>query len=199
MVYFITKRIFWPLIRLFVKELSGLENLPDKKCLYVFNHQSYLDGFLVPMMIAWHKNKKIYTFATTRETFSGAIWSALFNHFGAIRIGGSLDKAFEKFNQGHSLAIAPEGQRSFFDRLEEVHHSGAGVIALKTQCPIVPIYIHTFTFWNRFQLFINFKRNITIRIGKPKTYAAKLTKANAMKTTRQIMKEVAKLERAFNA
>lgn len=194
MAYFITKRIFWPLIRLFVRELSGLENLPDKQCLYVFNHQSYLDGFLVPMMVAWHKNKKIYLFATNAK-FNNPIWNFLFDHFGAIRIGGSMEKALEKFSQGYSLAIAPEGQRSFFDRIETVHHSGAGVVALKTGCPVVPIYIHTFTFWNRYQKFINFKRNITIRIGKPKTYTGKLTKANAMKATKQIMKEVEKLER----
>ncbi|MBI4146237.1 1-acyl-sn-glycerol-3-phosphate acyltransferase [Candidatus Woesearchaeota archaeon] len=194
MVYAITKRIFWPLIRLFVKSIEGLENLPDGQCIYVFNHHSYLDGFLVPMMVAWYQNKKVYIFATNQK-FTGWLWDGLFEHFGAIRIGGSMPKAIEKYKQGYSLALAPEGQRSYLEKTQPVHHTGLGVIALETQALIVPIGLDTYHFWNRFDKLPRFRKNIAITIGRPMKFTYKKSPANFKKVVTLVMKEVDKLAR----
>lgn len=190
MVYCITKYIFWPLFSLFIKRIDGLEYLSDKRAIYVINHHSYLDGVLILFLLAWHHNIKIYSFAT-HVKFTGAIWDALFEHFGGIRIGGgAVAKALAKYREGHPLAIFPEGQRSFNHETGKVTHTGVGVIALKTRAPIIPIGIDTYHFWNRYDYFPRFNRTITICIGKPLRFSAKLTEKNIKNTIAAIMTEV---------
>ena len=49
-------------------------------------------------MKTWYKNKKVYSFATN-EKFLGWFWDKLFEHFGAIRINGSVKKGIKKIKQ----------------------------------------------------------------------------------------------------
>jgi len=195
MVYTITKYLLWPVFNaLFVKRIDGLENIPKEPALFIANHHSYLDGPMVLLMLAWHKNLKVYSFATNTG-FESFIWNWLFRHFGAIRIGGSMEKAFEKMKQGFGLALFPEGRRSDMEKIGPLVHSGAGVVALKTNCRVIPIGIDTFHFWNRYQTIPTFRRNITITIGKPMKFKGKATRAKALDVTKKIMKEVDHLAR----
>lgn len=194
MVYDISKHIFWPLISLFIKRLDGLENLPKPPFIIASNHQSYIDGIILLFLCAYYKNVKLYTFATDVK-FTGPIWNAIFEHFGAIRIGGSTAKGLEKLRKGQALAIFPEGERTYTGEMKTVTHYGLGVLALNSKAPIVPVGIWTYDFWNRYKKFLNFKKNIKITIGKPIHFKLACTKANYKKATLAAMKEVKRLAR----
>jgi len=194
MVYALSKLLFWPVLRLFVKDIKGLENLPNRPFILVANHSSYIDVVFMLFMVAWHKNRKLCTFATN-EKFTGPIWSILFNHFGAIRVNGSVKKALKAYKQGSCIGLFPEGGRTLTGKVNKVTHSGLGVMALKTNALVVPVGLNTYKFWNRKQKIPNFKRNIKITIGHPKRFTYKLTKPNVRKVTTVIMKEVKRLAR----
>ncbi len=72
---------------------------------------------------------------------------------------GTLDTAVEKLNSGRSLTIFPEGTRS---KDGKVHrgHSGAAVIAVRADKPIIPVGI---VFGEK----LKFRTPISIKYGKP--------------------------------
>jgi long-chain acyl-CoA synthetase len=194
MVYAISKHIFWPLISLFIKRIDGLENIPKPPFIIASNHQSYIDAVILLFLCAYYKNVKLYTFATDKK-FTGPIWNSLFEHFGAIRVGGATEKGLEKLKQKQALAIFPEGERTYNGEIKKVTHYGLGVLAVNSKAPIIPIGIWTYNFWNRHNKFLNFKKNIQITIGKPMTFKLTCTKPNYKKATLTAMKEVKRLAR----
>jgi len=194
MVYAISKHIFWPLISLFIKRIEGIENIPKPPFIIASNHQSYIDAIILLFLCAHYKNVKLYTFATNKK-FTGPIWNSLFEHFGAIRIGGATAKGLEKIKQGQALAIFPEGERTCTGEVKTPTHYGLGVLALNSKAPVVPVGIWTYNFWNRYSLFLNFKKNIRITIGKPMTFKLTRKKSNYKKATLDVMKEVKRLAR----
>ncbi len=198
MVYLFSKLIVWPILSLFIKKIEGLENLPDKPFILVSNHSSYIDGVLLIFLTAWYKNKQLSCFATN-EKFLGPFWDALFNHFGAIRVNGSVNKALKAIKQGKCLGLFPEAGRTATGRVQKVTRAGAGVLALLSKAPVVPIGMNTYYFWNRHELIPNFKQNIKIIIGKPMQFKGKATKQATKKVTQTIMKEVKKLARISHA
>ncbi len=195
MVYLLSKLIIWPILRLFIKKIEGIENLPDKPFIIAANHGSYIDALLLMMLVAWHKNKQLCFFAT-KDRFTGPIWSALFDHYGAIRVNGSIEKARKALRKGKCMGLFPEGERSWTGKVQKVTHTGLGVIALLSKAPIVPIGLDTYKFWNRKQLMPNLKTNIKIIIGKPMKFKGRTSQAK--KVIKTIMKEVSRLARISN-
>lgn len=124
-------------------ETIGLENIPECNCLFVSNHQSYIDipiilsqidkpiGFIakkqlenVPLMSFWMK--KIHCVFLNRESVREAIES--------INEGV---KILENFS---SMVIFPEGTRSRGDNMGEFK-KGSIKLGLKASVPIVPVTI----------------------------------------------------------
>ncbi len=194
MVYPIAKHILWPFLSSFIKRIDGLENLPDKPFILAANHESYVDGALFVMAVAWYKNKQLCYFAV-KDKFTGPFWDAVFNHFGAIRVDGSLPKGLKALKQGKCMGIFPEGGRTYTGRLQPVRHIGLGVLALLSKAPVVPAAVHTYDFWNRHQIVPTFEKNIVITIGEPMTFSGKPTKPAAKKVVRAVWKEVKRLAR----
>lgn len=195
MVYLFSKLIIWPILRLFIKKIEGVENLPNKQFIMVANHGSYIDALLLIILVAWYKNKQLCFFAT-KDRFMGPIWSIVFDHFGAIRVNGSIEKARKALRQGKCLGLFPEGQRTFTGKIQKATHKGLGIIALLSKAPIVPVGLNTYKFWNRKQLLPNLKTNIKITIGKPMKFKGKTSQAK--KVVKTVMKEVSRLARISN-
>lgn len=198
MVYAISKRIIWPVLRLFITKITGVNNLPDKPFILAANHSSYIDGVILIMLTAWHKNRQLCVFATNQK-FTSYFWDKLFKHFGAIRVNGSLDKGIRAVNNGKSMGIFPEGGRTYDGTMQKITNTGLGVLALKTNAPVVPVHLTTWHWWNRYQEIPTFKRNIRIAIGKPKTFKGKPTKQNINKVTNYFTTEVKHLARTSHA
>ncbi len=192
MAYPISKLILWTLISPFIKKLEGTENLPDKPFILAANHQSYIDPVLLITIVALFKNKQLCFFAL-KDRFKGPIWNWLFDHFGAIRVNGSLKKGLRAIRQGKCIGIFPEGQRTCTGQIQTVEYTGLGALALLTKAPIVPVNVQTYNFWNRHELLPNFKKNITIKIGKPIQFKQKPTKKTIHETIKTIWHEVKKL------
>jgi 1-acyl-sn-glycerol-3-phosphate acyltransferase len=194
MVYSFSKLVFWPLLSLFIKKIDGIENLPKKPFIIAANHSSYIDGVILIFLLAWHRNMQLCTFATN-EKFLGSFWNMVFNHFGAIRINGSIEKARTALKQGRCIGVFPEGQRTFTGDVQKVTHTGLGVLALLNKVPVVPVGLNTWHFWNRYRAMPNFRKDIVITIGKPMTFKQKPTKQNFGKVTQMVMKEVKRIAR----
>ena len=64
-----------------------------------------------------------------KAIFTGPIWNAVFDHFGAIRINGSMKKGLKVLKKGKCMGIFPEGGRTYQKhKLQPVKHTGLGVL-----------------------------------------------------------------------
>ncbi|MBW3019224.1 1-acyl-sn-glycerol-3-phosphate acyltransferase [Candidatus Woesearchaeota archaeon] len=180
------KLILWPL-RIFIKRIDGLENLPKGRCIIAANHASYIDPVLLMMIL----NQKLRFLVTKDPRFNSWWWNFWFNYFGAIRVNGSVEKAV-KAAKKDCIGIFPEGGRTPNGVIQPAKHTGLGVIALETKLPVVPVGTNTFWFWSRHNKWPSFRRCIKVSIGKPMKFRMKLTKQNAKKVVNLVMKEVKK-------
>jgi 1-acyl-sn-glycerol-3-phosphate acyltransferase len=127
-------------------DLSGWENLPEGKALYVGNHNGLLTFEVLMMFYAWWKK-----FGTSRRALGLAHNIALNNPFFRWiipRIGAipaNPDLALEALARDYSLLVYPGGEkesfRPFRDRKKVDFYQRKGFIrlALKAKVPIVPI------------------------------------------------------------
>ena len=63
MVYHISKRIVTPIYKLWLRKVTGLENIPtNKPFIIAANHSSYYETLLIPSIIVSKTNKKMHAF-----------------------------------------------------------------------------------------------------------------------------------------
>ena len=157
----------------------GKENLPNGRAVLVANHTSYLDPFF---MIAGIDSKKPMHFCTLdfykhSKSRVGKIQASMANFLlsltGQIVFdGGSMNRAsFKKVKQvledERYLGVFAEGKRSYDGKLDEFK-DGAAYLALKTQSPLVPIYLKgAYEIWKREDYFPRLYGQVEMRIGKP--------------------------------
>lgn len=128
---------------LFRGEVSGLENLPKEGAFLVAaNHASHLD----PPFIGCHVPRQMAFFAR-KTLWNGKLASWWMDGVGSIpvdRDGGSDVKAIKNvlrtLQSGKSITLFPEGTRSPDGTLQPAK-SGVGMIACRTQVPVVPARI----------------------------------------------------------
>ena len=145
--------------------------IPDSKNgphLYLFNHQSMLDQFLVAGTV------KEYISAVSGDfQFSWPIWGRLIKRLGAIPIVRenlskaiySLTLAENEIRKGTSFLISPEGTRTFTGKMGEFK-KGPFHLSLNTGVNIVPIgLIGAYKAKKRNDWRIHPGR-ITVKIGK---------------------------------
>jgi 1-acyl-sn-glycerol-3-phosphate acyltransferase len=122
----------------------GKENVrPDKNYVYMANHCSLVD---IPALFAYLPYQ--FRIMAKKELFyvpfmGWHLWSA--GNFPVDRSDGrktaqSLRKVIEGVRKGKSLAVFPEGTRSYDGRLQPFK-PGAFKIAMRARVPIVPVTI----------------------------------------------------------
>jgi 1-acyl-sn-glycerol-3-phosphate acyltransferase len=124
-------------------EIIGMENLPQGNCLFVGNHQGYLD---IPLLLS--KFDKKLGFIAKKELQNAPILSQWMKAIHCIFMDRenpreaikSINEGIEYLNQGYSLAIFPEGTRSKGGTVGEFK-KGSMKLGLKSKAPIVPITI----------------------------------------------------------
>ncbi len=202
MVYTIGKIIIMPTVKLWVKEVNGLENVPAKgPFIIAANHESYMDHLIVASTLISHLDRKIH-FLAKKEHFDNIFKKAWHNYAGAIPLdrqaGGkeALKWAVQALKKGKIIAIHPEGTRSLTGNLQK-GKTGVVRLALAAKVPVLPVgLIGTFEILPKGK-YIPKLRRATMNIGKPiyfdKYYNKRTTKKILREITTSMMKEIAKL------
>ena len=126
--------------------VSGWENIPSQKVLFVGNHNGLLTFEVLMIFYAWWKR-----FGTSRRALGLAHSVALNNPFfrwivpklGAIPADPEI--ALEALERGYSLMVYPGGEKESFrpyserKKLDFYQRKGFIRLALKAKVPIVPI------------------------------------------------------------
>ena len=208
MAYTISKLTISPIIRLWLRKISGLGNIPeDMPFIIAANHSSYYETLLVPSVILLKVNKRIHAFVDS------SYWNIFFTRFfldlwGSIPVYVNKEKNAKKKNKasmeiasnylkkGHIMMLFPEGQRSYDGKLKKAYN-GAARLALLSKVPVLPIgVIGSNEVLPKGKFFLRFKR-CEVKIGKliyfNKYYNKKINDKNLGQFTRIIMKEIAKL------
>ena len=139
-------------------DISGEENLwAHRPAVFVTNHQSILDGFIVPHLIQSNitvmGKKEAADMPLIGRTMEAAGF-ILFDRSDPEAGRAACAQAADDIRNGYSLAIAPEGTRSYTGKLEPFK-KGAFHVAMQTKVPIVPIVIkNAAAFWPRGENFV---------------------------------------------
>ena len=198
MAYFFTRILLYPLMRLlFVKQIIGAKNLPKKKpYILAANHASYIDGVLMFLTLLWHRNAPVHILIYKeffKTWFKRFVFLTLYKQ---MQANHSVDHAVEYLKNNELVGIFPEGRRTKDGRMQKVTHSGLAVMALETKLQVIPMGIEgSYELWSRYQKWPEFKRIVTIRIGKPMKFNLAMNKKNYKTVTSKVMKSVAKLAR----
>jgi len=209
---FILKFTLAPLIGfIFIKEIKGRNNFPDRNVILASNHQSYLDILLCGYVCVPRKYTHIGQ--VDREN-KGWSWfrDGIYSLGEVISVNRKDNesknqaflKAVEFLKKGYSLVIYPEGTRT---RTGEVGNGKWGVAKffLETGVPILPMGIK-----GAFELFPpgekpKVKKNIRLNIGQPLFFKEEFEAAKEMnrnskeyeniciKITEKVMEEIKKL------
>ena len=202
MVYPIEKMTIFPIARLWIKKINGLENVPKNKSFIIAaNHSSYMDHFVLGYIVIPHLDKKLH-FLAKKEHFDSIFQRMWHNYAGAIPIdrqsGGkrALNSAVRALKEGKIIGIYPEGTRTLTGKLQRAK-TGIARIALLSKTPVLPIGLTgTFEILPKGKYIPRMKR-VVMGIGKPvhfdKYYGKPMTKMLLREITTKIMKEIAKL------
>ena len=201
-----------PLVGLvFIKEVRGKNNFPDRNIILASNHQSYLDILLCGYICVPKRYTHIGQIDRENKGWS-SIRDLLYFLAEVIPVNRKDEnskreaflKAVEFLKRGYSLVIYPEGTRT---RTGEVGEGKWGVAKffLETGVPVLPMGIK-----GAFELFPpgekpKVKKNIKLNIGKPLFFKEEFEKAKGLSRdskeyegiciaiTNKVMEEIKKL------
>ncbi len=164
----VSKFVFQNLLQ---AEGYGINNVPTKgPFLLACNHASFLDPFVAGCFF----DRDIYFFAR-KSLFKPGIGKYILDQFNAIPVDrdsgkdvSALKRVLELLKKDQGVLIFLEGTRSFDGSLQPAQ-KGIGLMACKTQVPVVPTHIiGSFDVWGREgkypKLFIN---KIAVVYGPP--------------------------------
>jgi 1-acyl-sn-glycerol-3-phosphate acyltransferase len=197
MVYYCLKFLFMFISKLLLRrKIDGNNNMPRRgPCIVVANHVNLLDSPLIGISLG----RRAY-FMAKADLFRSRIIGWLAEQFGAFPVAkGRLNRragrtATELLANGQVLIIYPEGQRSLDGKLGQAY-SGAALLAIRSNVPIVPVGIIGTAQLKGKWWFLH-RPKITFNIGQPFTLAAcpeKPTKEMVNGMTREIMLRIAAL------
>ncbi len=207
MVYPCWKLFAFPIYRLWIRKVEGIENIPkDKPFIIATNHTSYYDTILIHSIPIPKFNKKIHAFVNSSYWKYPVIRNIL-NHGECIpvfvkkekNIGGNktaFEKALIYLKKDEIVQIFPEGGRSHDGKLKKAY-TGIARLALNAKVPVVPIgIIGSNKVLPKGKAFPRFAK-CNVKIGKTIEFSAyynkKMTNKLLEEITRCIMKEIAKL------
>ena len=124
-------------------EVSGLDNIPDESCLYVGNHNSYVDILVSEVVIPTGAGFVSKDSLQKIPGFSSWMYliHCLFLNRTDVREGlKMITTGAEYLKEGYSMFIFPEGTRSRDGHIGEFK-GGSLKMAQKAGAPIVPVAI----------------------------------------------------------
>lgn len=148
--------LLWP------SRVKGLENIPETGgFILCANHMHYRD----PLFLSVRVKKRRITYMAKEELFKNPLLSRVIGEkgLGAIPVSrGNTDlkavrAALQVVAEGNALGIFPQGTRSR-DNSPTPMLNGAGMIAVRAQAPVIPVYID-----GPYRLF----RHVDVTVGAP--------------------------------
>ncbi len=186
-----------PLIKnLFIKEVLGSENIPQRNFILASNHQSHLDQ-LVTGYICIPRRFHMIGQTDSYRGLTKAFLYILYFIAGVIPVNRkkpesrkrAIKEAIENLRKGDVLIIYPEGTRT---RTGEIGEGKFGVakIFLATGVPILPVGIK-----GVFELLppggkLKIKKIITINIGQPLYFKESLERSKNLSEDSEEYKEM---------
>jgi 1-acyl-sn-glycerol-3-phosphate acyltransferase len=164
-VYQLVYTVGHPFLRSFMGfRVTGEENFPKTGGVIVaVNHCANYDPVLVGLACP-----RQLAFLGKIELFRNPLLGVLLRYLGAIPLHrgaadtGAMRAAVEVLSSGKPLLLFPEGTRSKTGRLQRGRR-GAGMLAARTGCPILPVHLS-----GSFHMFRNLlRRRVEVRIGRP--------------------------------
>ena len=202
MVYLITKRTILSIIRLWIKEVNGMKNIPEGGAFIIAaNHESYMDHLIIASTFIRHLDRKVH-FLSKKEHFNNVFKKAWHTYAGAIPLdrksGGkeALIWAVKALKKGKIIAIHPEGTRTLTGKMQR-GKTGIARLALAAKVRVIPVgLIGTFEILPKGKYIPKLKMAV-MNIGKPmdfdEYYNKTITKKLLREVTNKIMKEIARL------
>ena len=149
---------------LFQLKLEGVEKLPTARPFILSpNHQSFLDGPVVMSCLPWSVLRDTF-YVGTSEIFGSKLMRRLGELVRLIPVDpdANLVPAMRAgaygLRQKRVLVLFPEGERSI-DGPPKLFKKGAAILAIHTQCPVVPVAIEGFhEAWPRGEKFKGFSK-----------------------------------------
>ena len=161
-----------PIVRLiWVKEVTGLENIPTKGSVIIaFNHQSYFD-FICFIAVA---PRNIY-YLSAEKFFEKPLWRLLLKITGQIPVARTSndkrethDIVHQYLDEGKMIGIFPEGTRANDNTTMLRAYPGVARYTIEKRTPVIPVgIIGTFEVLPRSENFPKFKKIVRINAGKP--------------------------------
>jgi len=174
---------------LFFVRLEGKENIPEGACVIMGNHRAWMDPFFLAMCA---KDREI-RFMGKKELWGNKLFAWIAKQVRGVPVDrGNADMASIRLSMtvlkaGHTLGIFPEGTRNKGKGMLPIQ-GGASLLALRSKCAVVPIYID-----GDYKLF----HRIVVRVGKPvgmdDLLAARVTKDTCEELTQRITASFAQL------
>ncbi|MBP2034159.1 1-acyl-sn-glycerol-3-phosphate acyltransferase [Clostridium algifaecis] len=174
--------------------IKGNENIPDGACLFVANHQGFLD---IPIIIS--SLKKPVGFIAKKEIQKVKIISYWMKQINCVFMDRSnirnsvksINQGIEILKSGYSMVIFPEGTRSKGPKIGEFK-KGSLKLGLKAMVPIVPIAIDGSYKLREGNKHSNIKpADVNITICKP-IYTDKLSREQKETLSEIIKSEISK-------
>jgi 1-acyl-sn-glycerol-3-phosphate acyltransferase len=201
MIHPVIDFIFGNIVRLFIRKVYGLRNLPSEPYVLAANHDSYLDPFVIYFTLIKNGLKhKIHWLA-----LKGRFWKFFGNRLardwaGCVPLDEGKKKALRDLisllKKGDNVALFPSGARSVDGNITK-GRTGVARIALAVKVPIIPVgIIGTYEIAPGNRLLPHLKR-AEVKYGKPmyfdKYYGKRVTKKMLHEITDKVMLEVARL------
>ncbi len=158
---FIIVKLFFPF------KVEGRKNLPKRGPYMLYaNHLSGWDPIILAVMLAPRKGY----FMAKKELFESKIMGWFFDCLGAFPVNRdnaditAVKTSIQHIQNDDIMIIFPEGTRNpEKDGKVKEFRNGVGIIALKTKCDVVPVYIDCiggYHLFKRFKIKINKSFNV---------------------------------------
>lgn len=123
--------------------VEGRENIPQKGCLFLFNHTSFFDVFA---MVGYIDDLR---FGAKAELFKIPVFSHTMRAMGTLPIArNNRDEVFKiyeeakvRFANGEKFALSPEGGRFYTGGPLAPFKAGPFLFAMSAAAPLVPLVI----------------------------------------------------------
>lgn len=176
----------------------GKKRVPKGAVILAANHASFYDPPLIGAVM-W---PDVPFFLARGSLFNSKFFTWILKQCRSLPIkrgeenAALFRKVIKATKGGYKVALFPEGTRSRDGQLQEAL-PGIGLLVIKAQCPVVPVYLEgTYSAWNSQEKSPRLFGKITIVFGEPIDFSKREEEKKELqrKIGGEIMQEIARLK-----